>query len=98
MENYTRIGDWEIDTVIGKNHKGALVTIVERKSRYTVLDYIPSRHKEKITLVMEKLNNRPRKSKAHLFPIKMLVKIGVLFHLHLAELDPLLEYIWDMSL
>jgi IS30 family transposase len=32
-----RIGDWEIDTVIGKNHKGALVTIVERQSKYTLI-------------------------------------------------------------
>lgn len=32
-----RFGDWEIDTVIGKNHKGALITIVERKSKYTLI-------------------------------------------------------------
>lgn len=32
-----RLGDWEIDTLIGKNQQGALVSIVERKSRYTVL-------------------------------------------------------------
>jgi len=32
-----RFGDWEIDTVIGKNHKGALVTIVERKSKFTLI-------------------------------------------------------------
>lgn len=33
----SRVGDWEGDTVIGKNHKGALVTLVERKSSYTVI-------------------------------------------------------------
>ena len=27
-----RIGDWEIDTVIGKNHQGVLVMIVDRVS------------------------------------------------------------------
>ena len=32
-----RIGDWEIDTIIGKRHKGALLTIVERKSRFTLI-------------------------------------------------------------
>ena len=32
-----RVGDWEGDTVIGKAHRGALVTLVERKSRYTVI-------------------------------------------------------------
>jgi IS30 family transposase len=32
-----RFGDWEGDTVIGKGHRGALVTLVERKSQYTVI-------------------------------------------------------------
>jgi len=32
-----RFGDWEGDTVIGKHHRGALVTLVERKSLYTVI-------------------------------------------------------------
>ncbi len=32
-----RIGDWEGDTVIGKGHRGALVTLVERKSLFTVI-------------------------------------------------------------
>ena len=33
-----RIGDWEGDTVIGKGHGGILVTVVERTSKYTVLE------------------------------------------------------------
>jgi len=36
-----RIGDWEIDTIIGKNHKGALVTAVERKSKFTCIRHVP---------------------------------------------------------
>jgi len=32
-----RIGDWEGDTMIGKGHKHAIVTLTERKSRYTLL-------------------------------------------------------------
>ena len=32
-----RLGDWEIDTLIGKNHKGALLSIVERKSKFTLI-------------------------------------------------------------
>jgi IS30 family transposase len=31
--NRERVGDWEADTMIGKNHKGALVTLDERKSK-----------------------------------------------------------------
>ena len=38
-----RIGDWETDTVIGKNHKGALVTAVERKSKFTCIRYVPNK-------------------------------------------------------
>lgn len=38
-----RVGDWEGDTVIGKGHRGALVTLVERQSKYTVIQAV--RHK-----------------------------------------------------
>ena len=31
--NRKRVGDWEADTIIGKNHKGAIVTLDERKSK-----------------------------------------------------------------
>lgn len=37
VEERSRIGDWEIDTVIGKIGGSVLVTSVERKSRYTVI-------------------------------------------------------------
>ena len=36
VDDKSRIGDWEIDTVIGKGHSGALVTIVERVTNFTV--------------------------------------------------------------
>jgi IS30 family transposase len=29
----TRVGDWEADTIIGKNHKGAIMTLDDRKSK-----------------------------------------------------------------
>jgi IS30 family transposase len=38
-----RIGDWEIDTIIGKNHKGALVTAVERKTKFTCIRRVPNK-------------------------------------------------------
>ena len=34
VEERSRIGDWEIDTIIGANHKGAIVSIVDRVSKY----------------------------------------------------------------
>jgi IS30 family transposase len=33
VDHKTRIGDWELDTIIGKGHQGAIVTIVDRKSK-----------------------------------------------------------------
>jgi transposase, IS30 family len=36
VDKKTRLGDWEGDTVVGKDHQGFLVTLVERKSRYTL--------------------------------------------------------------
>ena len=37
VERKIRIGDWEGDTVVGKDHKGALVTLVDRKSKLTLI-------------------------------------------------------------
>lgn len=45
----TRIGDWEIDTVIGKNHQGALVTLVDRVSKFTLIKKVASKHTEVVT-------------------------------------------------
>jgi IS30 family transposase len=40
VDKKDRTGDWEADTVIGKNHKGALVTMVERKNAYTLIGHV----------------------------------------------------------
>ena len=52
VDDRQRIGDWEADTVIGKGHKGALVTMVERKSLYTVLGSVPRKQANAVTEVM----------------------------------------------
>ena len=41
VETKERVGDWEIDTIIGKNHKGALVTAVERKTKFSCIRHVP---------------------------------------------------------
>jgi IS30 family transposase len=43
-EQRARIGDWEGDTMIGKNHQGILVTLAERKSRYILAGQLPAKH------------------------------------------------------
>ena len=37
IEGRKQVGHWECDTVIGANHKQAIVTVVERKSGYAVM-------------------------------------------------------------
>ena len=37
VERRTRLGDWELDTVIGKGHQQAIVSLTERKSRLALL-------------------------------------------------------------
>ena len=37
VDKRRRIGDWELDTVIGKAHKQAIVTITERKTRLSLI-------------------------------------------------------------
>jgi len=44
-----RIGDWEADTIIGKNHQGALVSAVERKSQLTRLKRVPIKTAELVS-------------------------------------------------
>ena len=38
-----RLGNWEIDTIIGKNYKGVLLSIVERKSKFTLISKLPKK-------------------------------------------------------
>jgi IS30 family transposase len=41
--NRERIGDWEADTIIGKNHKGAIVTLDDRKSKLRLAAPLPGK-------------------------------------------------------
>ena len=38
VEEKTRIGDFEIDTIIGRNHKGAMLTINDRVSGFVIIE------------------------------------------------------------
>jgi IS30 family transposase len=40
VDSRSRIGDWELDTIIGKNHKQAIVSLTERKSRFTLIQKV----------------------------------------------------------
>ena len=37
VESKSRVGDWELDTIIGARHRGALVSVVDRRSKFVFL-------------------------------------------------------------
>jgi len=48
-EKKSRIGDWELDTIIGARHLGALLSSVDRASRHTILELLASRAAAPVT-------------------------------------------------
>lgn len=64
VDRRSRIGDWEGDTIIGANSKGAIVSMVERKSRKTKLAKVDRRTAKAVkTAVVAIL--RPHKGRVH---------------------------------
>ncbi len=59
-----RIGDWEGDTVIGKNHQGALVTLADRVSRFTLAELVKSKHADGVSAAIQSLF-APHKDRCH---------------------------------
>ena len=49
VEERSRIGDWEADTVIGRRGGSVLVTLVERKSRFSVIALAPDKRADSVT-------------------------------------------------
>ena len=49
VERKSRVGDFEIDTVIGANHQGVLVTIVDRKSKFALIKKVDSKQANIVT-------------------------------------------------
>ena len=43
VDSRERFGDWEIDTVLGKHGMGAIVTLLERKSRFFLIQKVDSK-------------------------------------------------------
>jgi len=62
--NRERIGDWEADTIIGKNHQGAIVTLDERKSKVRLAAPLKRKKAQELNDAMVKL----------LKPVKQFVK------------------------
>ena len=55
VDQRLRLGDWEVDLVIGKGHSGALVTLTDRKSRFTLLRKVASKAADVVAQAMIEL-------------------------------------------
>jgi len=58
------VGDWEIDTVIGKGHRGALVTLVKRATQFTLVARVANKSASAVTAATIELL-RPYKKVLH---------------------------------
>ena len=50
-----RVGDWELDTIIGKGHKQAIVSLTERKSRLTLIAKVKHKSAELVSQSVQRL-------------------------------------------
>ncbi len=64
VETRSRIGDWEADTVIGKNHRQAIVSIVERKTGFTLIQKVERKTALAVSQAMIGLL-KPHRKKVH---------------------------------
>lgn len=62
IEERRQIGHWEGDTLIGKRHKHAIVSLVERKSGYAVLAKVENKTSDQVsTAIIERLKPTARR-------------------------------------
>ena len=59
--NRERIGYWEADTIIGKDHKGAIVTLDDRKSKLRLAAPLKGKHAKLLTSTLIQLLNPIKK-------------------------------------
>ena len=57
VDQKTRFGDWEADTIVGNNHKGCALTLVERKTKISLVVNTGNKKAKNITeAIIEVLN------------------------------------------
>ena len=55
INNKERDGDWEIDTIVGKNNKGAIVTIAERATAFVLIAKLNGKNAQELAEAVVKL-------------------------------------------
>jgi IS30 family transposase len=64
VERKSRIGDWEGDTLIGKAHRGVVASLVERKTKFTVLTQSKTKQAKAVRQSIER-GLAPYKQRVH---------------------------------
>lgn len=55
INNKQRVGDWEIDTIVGKDNKGAIVTIAERTTAFVLIAKLNGKNAQELAEAVVKL-------------------------------------------
>jgi IS30 family transposase len=74
VERKERLGDWEGDTVIGANHKGAILTLVDRKSKFSLFVNLKGKTAEEVNNGISKCFNRLLEEYPHLDSLKQIAR------------------------
>lgn len=64
IEARRRVGDWEADTIIGKNHRQAIVSLVERKTGFTLIEKVERKTAQAVSDAMTRLL-KPHRRQVH---------------------------------
>ena len=64
MGQRARLGDWELDTIIGKGHKQALVSLTERKARLALIAKVERKTADQVATTIVRLLT-PHAKKVH---------------------------------
>jgi len=66
VEKKCRLGDWEGDTIIGAKQQGVILSLVDRKSKLTILAKMDGKYANQVPgLIKKRLNRLPRKIAGH---------------------------------
>ncbi len=66
IEKKCRLGDWEGDTIIGAKQQGVILSLVDRKSKYTLLAKMQGKFANQVPrIIQKKFNQLPKKIVGH---------------------------------
>jgi IS30 family transposase len=58
VDQRCRLGDWELDTLIGKGDQQAIVSLTERRSRYTLIGKVKRKTAQRVSQTIIRLLSR----------------------------------------